>query len=86
MRKSWRLRPPAPSSATQAYSVSNYTVEAVWKAAQAALDARDAMVVIDDHNLTAQPYNEALAVALLGRLPGHAALLKRWPAALAGTE
>lgn len=86
-----------------------YTVEAVWKAAQAVLaetfglelaspkpviracvqngllsedDARNALVMIDDRNLTAHTYNEDVAQAIHSRLEGHAALLGRWLTAL----
>jgi nucleotidyltransferase substrate binding protein (TIGR01987 family) len=81
-----------------------YTTEACWKAAQAALsehfgveaaspkaviraaaqngllsetDARAAMGLIDDRNLTSHTYNEALAITLFARLPGHADILER---------
>ena len=81
-----------------------YTTEACWKAAQAALlehfgveaaspkaviraaaqngllsepDARSAMGLIDDRNLTSHTYNEALAITLFTRLPGHADILER---------
>ena len=45
-------------------------------------DARAAMSLIDDRNLTSHTYNEGLAVALFARLPGHTALLERWLARL----
>ena len=81
-----------------------YTTEACWKAAQAALlehfgveaaspkaviraaaqngllsepDARAAMGLIDDRNLTSHTYNEALAITLFTRLPGHADIFER---------
>lgn len=81
-----------------------YTTEACWKAAQAALlehfgveaaspkaviraaaqngllsepDARSAMGLIDDRNLTSHTYNEALAITLFSRLAGHANILER---------
>jgi nucleotidyltransferase substrate binding protein (TIGR01987 family) len=81
-----------------------YTTEACWKAAQAALlehfgveaaspkaviraaaqngllsepDARAAMGLIDDRNLTSHTYNDALAITLFSRLPGHANILER---------
>ncbi len=81
-----------------------YTTEACWKAAQAALlqhfgvevaspkaviraaaqngllsepDARAAMGLIDDRNLTSHTYNEGLAISLFARLPGHAGILER---------
>ena len=40
-------------------------------------DARAAMVLIDDRNLTSHTYNEALAMSLFVRLPGHAGVLER---------
>lgn len=46
-------------------------------------DARDAMDMIDDRNLTSHTYNEELAAAIFARLAGHAGLLRRWLAALA---
>lgn len=82
-----------------------YSVEAAWKAAQAALlavhgieaaspkavvracaqnamlsegSARAAMNAIDDRNLTAHTYNEALAVAIYARLAQHGPLLRLW--------
>lgn len=87
-----------------------YTVEACWKAAQAAVqaqfgldvmspkpviracaqngllsdeDARAALSMVDDRNLTSHTYNEKLAVALHSRLAEHAALMRRWLTALA---
>jgi nucleotidyltransferase substrate binding protein (TIGR01987 family) len=81
-----------------------YTTEACWKAAQAALleyfgveaaspkaviravaqngllsepDARAAMGLIDDRNLTSHTYNEALAITLFARLPRHADILEQ---------
>lgn len=45
-------------------------------------DARSAMEMIDDRNLTSHTYNEELAVAIFARLAGHANLLRRWLAAL----
>ena len=81
-----------------------YTTEACWKAAQAALlehfgveaaspkaviraaaqngllsepDARAAMGLIDDRNLTSHTYNEALAITLFARLAGHAGVFER---------
>ena len=41
------------------------------------LDARAAMGLIDDRNLTSHAYNEALAITLLARLAGHAGVLER---------
>ena len=40
-------------------------------------DARAAMGLIDDRNLTSHTYNEALAIALFTRLPGHADIFER---------
>ncbi len=41
------------------------------------LDARAAMGLIDDRNLTSHTYNEGLAVTLFSRLPGHAGVFER---------
>lgn len=41
------------------------------------LDARAAMGLIDDRNLTSHTYNEALAFTLFARLAGHAGVLER---------
>lgn len=46
-------------------------------------DARAAMDMIDDRNLTSHTYNEDLAVAIFGRLASHARILRRWLDALA---
>lgn len=40
-------------------------------------DARAAMGLIDDRNLTSRTYNEALAIALFARLPEHARVFER---------
>lgn len=40
--------------------------------------AAQALTMIDDRNLTSHTYHEAVAVAIAARLPGHAALLRRW--------
>ena len=45
-------------------------------------DARLAMDLVDDRNLTSHTYNEALARAIWSRLPSHVAVLQRWMAAL----
>jgi nucleotidyltransferase substrate binding protein (TIGR01987 family) len=45
-------------------------------------DARLAMDLVDDRNLTAHTYNEALAQAIWSRLPHHLSVLQRWLAAL----
>lgn len=41
-------------------------------------DARLAMDLVDDRNLTSHTYNEALAKAIWSRLPTHLAVLQRW--------
>lgn len=41
------------------------------------LDARAAMGLIDDRNLTSHTYNEALAITLFARLAGHAGVFER---------
>ncbi len=41
-------------------------------------DARRALVMSDDRNLTVHTYDEALARRILGDLSGHATLLGRW--------
>ena len=48
-------------------------------------DARLAMELVDDRNLTAHTYNEALAQAIWSRLPTHLAVLQRWMAVLMQT-
>ena len=45
-------------------------------------DARLAMNLVDDRNLTSHTYNEALAQAIWSRLPTHLAVLLRWMNAL----
>jgi nucleotidyltransferase substrate binding protein (TIGR01987 family) len=45
-------------------------------------DARLAMDLVDDRNLTSHTYNEALAKAIWSRLPTHLAVLQRWMDAL----
>ena len=45
-------------------------------------DARLAMDLVDDRNLTAHTYNEALAQAIWSRLPNHLSVLQRWLTAL----
>ena len=45
-------------------------------------DARLAMDLVNDRNLTAHTYNEALIQAIWIRLPTHLSVLKRWMAAL----
>jgi nucleotidyltransferase substrate binding protein (TIGR01987 family) len=46
------------------------------------VDARLAMDLVDDRNLTAHTYNEALAQAIWSRLPHHLSVLQRWLVAL----
>jgi len=45
-------------------------------------DARLAMDLVDDRNLTAHTYNEALAQAIWSRLPHHLMVMQRWLLAL----
>ena len=45
-------------------------------------DARLAMDLVDDRNLTSHTYNEALAQTIWSRLPTHLSVLQRWMAAL----
>jgi nucleotidyltransferase substrate binding protein (TIGR01987 family) len=40
--------------------------------------ARQALAMADDRNLTVHTYNEQLANEIAARLPQHAALLRRW--------
>lgn len=47
-------------------------------------DARAAMDMIDDRNLTSHTYNEELAIAIFSRLDNHAGVLGRWLDALGG--
>ena len=49
----------------------------------AADDSRDALQMVDDRNLTAHTYNEALAQLIYGRLARYAPLLRRWVEAMA---
>ena len=44
--------------------------------------AREALAMVDDRNLSVHTYNEELAVALSSRIPGHAALLRNWLSAM----
>lgn len=82
-----------------------YTLEAMWKAAQLYLrqhegleraspkgvvracfelellseeEARSAMQMVDDRNLSAHTYNEELAQGIFSRLAHHAVLMQRW--------
>lgn len=48
----------------------------------AEIDARAAMDMIDDRNLSSHTYNEELAIAIFSRLAAHEAVLARWLAAL----
>jgi nucleotidyltransferase substrate binding protein (TIGR01987 family) len=43
-----------------------------------------ALAIADDRNLTVHTYNEPLALALVGRLPEHAVLLRQWLESLRG--
>lgn len=45
-------------------------------------DAEGALKLVGDRNLATHTYALKLAIELDGRLPGHAALLERWLAAL----
>lgn len=49
-------------------------------------DARHAMDLVDDRNLTSHTYNEALAQAIWIRLPTHLSVLQRWMGALEQLE
>ena len=53
-----------------------------WACAQVGVlsldDARLALAMVDDRNLTAHIYNEAWAIRIASRLPGYAALMRRW--------
>ena len=44
--------------------------------------AEEALAMVDDRNLTVHLYKEAVAQQIFERLPGHAALLSEWLAAL----
>ncbi len=41
-------------------------------------EARRALAMVDDRNLTSHTYPEALAVAIAGRLPEHTTFPERW--------
>lgn len=45
-------------------------------------DARAAMDMIDDRNLTSHTYNEDLAIAIFSRLANHTRVLRSWLDAL----
>ncbi|MFN8599642.1 MAG: nucleotidyltransferase substrate binding protein [Candidatus Binatia bacterium] len=87
-----------------------YSLEAVWKAAQRFLSevegidvgspnaairaslrvdlldeqqARDALVMVQDRNLTVHTYDERLANDIAGRIPAHARVLRSWVDAMA---
>ena len=78
--------------AAQAVLLEHFGVEAaspkavIRAAAQNGLlsepDARAAMGLIDDRNLTSHTYNEELAILLFARLAGHAQILQRLLAGL----
>lgn len=40
--------------------------------------ARDALVMVHDRNLTVHTYDERLANEIAGRIPGHARVLRTW--------
>lgn len=44
--------------------------------------AENALIMADDRNLTAHTYNESLATAIFGRLPGHLETLEAWLAVM----
>jgi nucleotidyltransferase substrate binding protein (TIGR01987 family) len=46
-------------------------------------DARLALAMVDDRNLTVHAYNEAIAEAISQRLAGYASLIHRWIEAMA---
>jgi nucleotidyltransferase substrate binding protein (TIGR01987 family) len=46
--------------------------------------ALEALQMAQDRNLTVHTYNEALADRIYSRLPGYAALLDQWLAAMSG--
>jgi nucleotidyltransferase substrate binding protein (TIGR01987 family) len=46
--------------------------------------ALEALQMAQDRNLTVHTYNEELADRIYSRLPGYAALLERWLAAMTG--
>ena len=66
----------SPKSVIRSYAQNALLTEA---------DARLAMELVDDRNLTAHTYNEALAQAIWSRLPTHLAVLQRWMAVLMQT-
>ena len=66
----------SPKSVIRSYAQNALLTEA---------DARLAMELVDDRNLTAHTYNEALAQAIWSRLPKHLAVLQRWLAVLMQT-
>ena len=49
-------------------------------------DARAAMDMIDDRNLSSHTYNEELALAIFSRLAAHEAILTRWLTALESVQ
>jgi nucleotidyltransferase substrate binding protein (TIGR01987 family) len=44
--------------------------------------ARAALVMVDDRNLTSHTYNEDLAAAIFSRIPDHSATLEQWLSAV----
>ena len=48
------------------------------------VDARRALAMVDDRNLTVHAYNEAIAEAIAQRLAEYASLMSRWLRTMAG--
>jgi uncharacterized protein YutE (UPF0331/DUF86 family) len=48
------------------------------------VEARRALAMVDDRNLTVHAYNEAIAEAIVQRLTEYASLMSRWLKAMAG--
>lgn len=60
-------------------------VQSCWKANILAEHQADALLkMITDRNLTVHAYDETLAIELARRIPGHAAQITAWLAALRG--
>lgn len=101
------LRPklPTPVERDAAIQRFEYTVEAVWRAAQRYLEVCEGLVagspksvirlcreagvleegeatlaleMVDERNLTAHTYNEALAQQIASHLPRYASLMAEW--------
>ena len=47
-------------------------------------EARLALAMVDDRNLTVHAYNEAIAEAIAQRLAEYARLMRRWLGTMAG--